>query len=262
MILTLQLSWPVLNVIRKQNLSLYQKTFTFLLQLYRAKYLLRNMLFLRGRATVNKLITGLKQRFQWLVDTLLSHFLYAVIKPLGQQLRRDMPVVEDLDTMIKVHDDYISALQAQCLLTTNLVPIHQAVLSILELVIQFSECTNQQIIVRVTSSRRMKNSSVDKSMRSSALQRGSQMIVTPIGTSSGESSDDSNMEAAYEADTETLNPPTSSRSEQLVIMQDELDRVHSFLVAGLQGIGRAGSETSWEMLAAKLDCATKHNFYL
>jgi len=242
-----------MNVVRKQSLVLYQRTFRLLLQIYRAKYLLRNTIFFRERDTRNTLATALRQQLQWLVDTLLSHFLYSVIQPLSEQMRHAMPLARDLDEMIEVHDRFITSVQIQCLLSKNLAPIYQALVSILELAVQFSDCRRQQIGLR---SRHIRHgagpATVQFRRRSTARQRRRSGIVEN-SESSDESQIDNNTEDAYEADTETLTTTHGSHNEQMARIKDELDKLCSFIVTGLRGIGRAGGEDTWEMLADRLD---------
>jgi gamma-tubulin complex component 5 len=234
---------------------MYQRTFRLLLQIYRAKYLLRNTIFFREKDTPNGLATFLKQQLQWLVDTFSSHFLYAVIQPLSAQMRHAMPLARDLDEMIGLHDKFISSLQTQCLLSKNLAPIFQAMQSILELAVQFCDCRRQQIGLRPRHGQSSNGTVSNKSRRKSAVRHKQRSRVVDDTASSDESSVESNTEDAYEADTETLTTPQGSGShiQQMVRMKEELDKTCSFMLAGLRGIGRAGGEGTWEMFADRLD---------
>ncbi|KAF2663938.1 hypothetical protein BT63DRAFT_430185 [Microthyrium microscopicum] len=133
-VLDYHLPWPVLNVIRKQSLATYQRVFRFLLQLYRAKYLLRQNVFQRGKEL--PIVVAINHQLKWLVDVLQAHIIFSVIQPLVERLGQQISEANDLDAMSEAHDRFVSSLQAQCLLSKNLNPIHQGIMSILELVVQ------------------------------------------------------------------------------------------------------------------------------
>lgn len=246
-----QLPWPVMNVIRKQSLALYQKTFRLFLQIYRAKYLLRNTIFFRERDTGNSLASALRQQLQWFVDTVLSHFLYAVIQPLSEQMQREMPLARDMDEMTEVHERFINSVQTQCLLSKNLAPIAQALVSILEMAVQFSDCRRQQIGLRPRHGHNGVGTTVRR--KSTVRHRRKSMMVAESASSEEESTNESNVEDDYDADTETLTSAIGTHNQQMTRMKEELDKLCSFIVTGLRGIGRAGGEGSWEMLADRLD---------
>ena len=130
------LPWPVANVIRPQSMATYQHIFVFLTQIERARFLLqRNKL----PANISSAFYAVRCNLLWFVNTLSSHLTTLVIAVNTAVMRHDIAFAEDVDAMIAVHQIYIAKLEDQCFLSKNHASLRQAVLSILDLAVLFSD---------------------------------------------------------------------------------------------------------------------------
>ena len=136
-----KISWPLLNVIRKSSLQMYQALFKFLLQIYRAKFDLRKIAFLRDAAQEHPLVVALRLETNGFTDDSASGNTSSifVLTPCSQRLFERIQSAEDVDEMTEVHDEFISNTHARCLLSKNLGPIQNAILSALEIAVQFAD---------------------------------------------------------------------------------------------------------------------------
>jgi gamma-tubulin complex component 5 len=224
-----------------------------MLQIYRAKYLLCQKDPSNG---MDHLATSLRHRLQWFVDTLKSHLVHSVLLPSSARLREQLVAAEDVDEMADVHQAFIESIQARCLITKNLAPIHNVIIAILDLAVQFTDARRQQAGLRV------RGDKPTRAAHSMATNRKPKISHRYSGkgdhtTSSSEDNDavgyDDDDDDDYDADTEVVSGREGSLVERMEKMRDEFGRLCSFVVTGLRGISRAGGEGSWEMLADRLD---------
>jgi gamma-tubulin complex component 5 len=246
-------------VIRKSTTSSYQKVSKLLLQIHRAKYLLRQTIFLRSKPNQrpDPLSVGLRQELQFFVDVLHTHLINSVLETSYESMVKRMHRATDLDEMTRVHDGYVSSLLAQYLLTKNLAPILNAVTSVFELVVQFAEMWRRQ--TGVDTEKKVRKSRRKSRRRALSTRQVSQIKQRILQDQEEESSSDEDENAgegindSYDADTEALGEPQVD--EILGKMHKDFEHLHRFIVTGLRGIARSGGEATWEMLADQLDWA-------
>jgi len=251
LIFVIQLSWPLLNVIRSTSLIAYQRVYRLILQVYRVKYVLRNTFLIRGKEPLKHMEIAIRQDLQCFVDTIFSHLVNTILKPGSLRMQSKMASAEDIDQMTEIHDSFILKIQTQCLLTKNLQPIHHAVLSLLEQGVRFADLRRQHLSrVQVPSPSRK-----PKPQRRTSLRPNRRPISTSSSDSDPASSDvdKDDDDPDYDADTEKLSGNEGSYAQRLRKMKDEVTRLRIFIVTGLRGIARAGGEPTWEMLADQLD---------
>ena len=167
-----------------------------------------------------------------------------------------MAAAEDVDEMAQVHLTYIASVQSRCLLTKNLIPIYNYIISILEMAVQFTDCRRQQAGLRIReedqSLQKLRTTPSTRRTRRSGVRR--RYSGKPdIAASSSEDSDGDDDDGEYDADTEVLSGKEGTYAERMEKMRDEFGRLCGFVVTGLRGVSRAGGESSWEMLADRLD---------
>ena len=161
---------------------------------------------------------------------------------------------EDIDVMAEIHTKYISQLQAQCLLSKNLSPINQAIISLLDLGVLFTDVLSQNCRKNTDSFRAQPSLSRDKrETRKPAQNRRRSVMPAP------ESSSDDDEEDDYDADAESTTSHEATFAESLAKIQEQFDRLVPFVTAGLRGVSRAGAEVCWEMLAERLEWQTGRN---
>lgn len=240
---TYTLPWPIANILRPSSLVTYQRIFTFLLQTHRAKHLLQCQPFLstigsswNHKSTYSTLTYSLRYRLLFITNTLLTYLTEIVLSVSTAEMRAHMVRAEDVDAMIAVHESYIERLEEQCLISKRLAPIHQAIISLLDLAVLFSDThaayTNPNHKPPQLTTRR-KNRHQDASDEDS---------------SSSSSRSDTDNEPATSAPSFASTP----YEDQLRQMHDTFSKLHAFVTAGLRGVGRAGGEACWEVLGEML----------
>ncbi|KAF2091058.1 hypothetical protein K490DRAFT_34128, partial [Saccharata proteae CBS 121410] len=140
------LPWSITNIVQRASIPIYQRIFIFLLQIYRAKSLLKTTLS-RPSTTPPSTTTTVKRhtqhylrhRLTWLVDLLYTYITELVLAPAVQHLRKQLTAAEDLDAMAALHTEHVKSIEAKCLLAKKLTPIHQAVLACLDLSTRFAQ---------------------------------------------------------------------------------------------------------------------------
>jgi len=240
-----------MNVVRKTSIGVYQRIFTFLLQVYRSKYLLCQKRFQTGRAfsdtsRKNDPSYLLRYRLIWFTDVLHTYLSDYVLVPSTAQMRTRLVEAEDIDAMAAVHEQYIMQLQSRCLLARNLGPIHYAIISVLDLCILFCDSRTQQ----KENVRKPKRESLYATRHRSTNSRLRRRRTTEVSDSSGGEDD---TEQEYDADTEIGPVFEGPYEERISKMRQEFDRLCAFISAGLRGVSRAGGEQCWEMLAERLE---------
>lgn len=214
-------SWPVQNVTRSQSPASYSKTFTFLLQVYRSKYLLRRQIIeLRSLDSQTKrlprsvsIALSLRQALIAIVDTLYNH-ITSTAWILSVRLRKDVQAADGIDTMADIWAQHEKQVEASLLLTPNLKPLRDAVVGVLKLYEQFCDAW--------------------RSLMTKA--KSGESHASNAGDEQGGTGSDSTAEA-----------------RNLTALQSDLEKSLSFITAGLRATSRAGGNTALEALADRLD---------
>ena len=138
-----ELPWPIATIIKPETMPIYQQIFVLLLQLLRAKYVLDRLAIRldlsKDAKTTRGCILRLRHRFRWFVDTMQNYLLNEVLEPIMSRNQSQMQESNDLDALIATHAISITELEALCLISDQHASTHQALISILELVIVFSD---------------------------------------------------------------------------------------------------------------------------
>ena len=256
--------WAVANIVRKPSTLIYQRISTFLLQIRRAKHLLeRQRLLTTHQSSLNDTncderkenshIYALRLRLLVFTTTLYTYLTESVLASSTADMRKAMAAAQDVDAMIAVHESYITHLEAQCLLSKKLAPIHQAIISLLDLAILFSDTqasyngerladqTNRSVLSTASSQRWRR-----RSRRRSTKDRA------PASSSEDDDDADNEEEGTNEVDTSYVSTAETSYVDRLRKMREQFERLYGFVSVGLQAVGRTGGEPCWEVLAEKL----------
>jgi gamma-tubulin complex component 5 len=176
---------------------------------------------------------------------MLSYVLETVIQPCVMELRTRMVEADGMDTMVEIHANFITKLQTRCLLAKNLAPIHDSIISMLDLVVVYSEVQarrlgRQTARSRFASTERKRRRTIQRKNRKDSDDEES-------------SSDEKDGEGDYDADNETPSSRNESHDERLRKIQDQFGQALNFTIAGLKGVSRVGGEDAWQMLAERLE---------
>ncbi|PYH97411.1 hypothetical protein BO71DRAFT_373457 [Aspergillus ellipticus CBS 707.79] len=245
------LPWPVANIITKDSILGYQRISTFLMQIRRAKQtIVKQRLQHNDHSDKiqdtrnNSLSYALRHNMLWFLNALYGHMMDFVASTATESLRKSLSAAADVDAMIAAHRSYMSSLEEQCLLSTNLHPLHQAIITILDLCVCFAD---------VQTSRYGENYLDHGRTASKSAKSFNHRAAYGDDDPSDEEDDDSDIDdeklAASFHETHYL--------QRVRDIKDQFDRLIAFMVAGLRGVGRVDGQVSWEILAEKLEWRKK-----
>ncbi|KAG8529978.1 uncharacterized protein KY384_005460 [Bacidia gigantensis] len=239
-----QLPWPLANILHPSSVSTYQRILVFLAQLHRAKYLLRLYklpIQNRYRSTASYVHTlySYSSRLLYFTNAMLTHLLIMVLDANTVKMRLDMAQAEDIDAMISIHQKYIAKLEDQCFLHKKHASLKQAILSILDLTVLFSD-----IVATVA-----EDYSPDTGVRTS---EGS--------VSSSDDEDDENRSSGQfqrAREGSALNGQGSyqgaaARDAKLNKIRNTFKQLHAFITTSITGLSKADGAPCWEVLASSL----------
>ena len=240
--ITYLLPWPIANIIPTKSLKVYARIFVFLLQIHRAKYLLQMQRLPRGASpTVDRHILhiySLHHRLLWFTDVILSYVTDMVLSASTIDMRMNMRRAEDVDAMIAVHEAYISLLQDRCFLTQQNGSIHQAIISLLDLTVLFSDV--HSLYVSRTEEPRENSTALN-------MTRTAQRQSVDLDSDEDEGNnelDNTNERSRFK--------PELAKTDRLASMSDTFGKLHGYISAAVHGMSKADSVPCWEMLSRSL----------
>lgn len=254
------LPWPIANIMRHELLgvnqfTVHQRIFVFLAQVYRAKYVLERGRLLKsplsplGSEEAEKsLVYSLRHRLLWFTNILNSYLTETVLSVTTSAVRINLADAEDVDAMISTYDAYVMHLEDQCLVSEKLAPIYQAIISLLDLSILFSDCHASYTGEKpfdVTNRSTMTNTSQLRSLHPRRRK-----------ASDASSSEDDHEENNSAAEVDYISFTEVAYVDRLRKMHDSFTNLSGFVTAGLRGVSRAGGEPCWESLAENLASGT------
>lgn len=228
-----KIPWAVANVIKPNSFSTYQRIAILIFQILRAKQLLEPKpsvsLYPQSQQLKSTFATicSMRHRQLWFVNSLHS-YLAMVLAEASSQMRAAMRKATDFDEMIAVHEDYITHLEKQCLLSGTLASTHQAIVSLLDLAIVLSDACKAW-------SQRAPGKRIVPHMPHRRHQSAS---------SEDEDSDGEEEPGHFERH--------EGYAERLARISSTFDRLFDFVLAGLREASRSGMEPSWGMLVDSL----------
>lgn len=243
------LPWPIANIIKQESIIVYQRILVLLMQAHRAKHMLERERLINSKMPNSEsehreshLVFTLRHRLLWFSNTLLVYLTDVVLATASSNMKVNMTAAEDVDGMIAVHEVYVSKLEQQCLIDEGLEKIHHAMISILDLIILFSDARASytgesnldhmnRLVIPTPNRRRM---SIKRHKR--------------VDTGS-DSSDDETQANDVIADLSYIRFEDISYSQRLLDMHTRFADSLNFVIAGLHGIHQNGGEPCWEVLA-------------
>ncbi|EAW24361.1 putative gamma-tubulin complex component GCP5 [Aspergillus fischeri NRRL 181] len=260
------LPWPIANIIPKDAIHRYQRISTFLMQIRRAKHLIVKQRlkytdetdeFSHDRSS-NALSYSLRHHMLWFLNTLYSHITDFVISTATESLRKSLSATKDVDAMIAAHRAYMSSLEDQCLLSSNLSPLHQATINLLDLCVYFADIQATRYGDKLFDQRTpTKYAKLSQSRKS--LSRKHQEKYTDDAIQSDDDDDDDTQDESDEdfGNTTGISFYEAPYAHRLRDIKGHFDQLLAFLTSGLKGVGRVDGQISWEILAEKLEWRKK-----
>ncbi|KAF7594017.1 hypothetical protein BBP40_010295 [Aspergillus hancockii] len=236
------LPWPVANIITKDTILSYQRLFTFLMQIRRAKHTIVKQRLQYPHASNqnpeprnNALAYALRHNMLWFLNTLYNHITDYVISTTINSLRKELSACSDVDAMVAAHRSYMSSLEDQCLLSHNLNPLHEGIITLLDLSVSFADLQSARYNQTNRYAKSVQNEYVHDKDESDEEEE--------------DDDDDSDSE-----NNNNINPVHETQYlQRLKEIRDQFNRLVGFMSAGLKGVGRAEAQLSWEILAEKLE---------
>lgn len=134
--------WSLQNITREETTSTHTQAFALLLQLSRARYLLRDQLFaLRPLVRRPDALLGLRQKLLAYTQLLQAHAA-TVGRVLSAEVQERIEAAADIDAMVAIYAEHRQRLERSLLLSLNLKPVHDAVVSLLGICEKFKPVLN------------------------------------------------------------------------------------------------------------------------
>nr|CAG8587482.1 10464_t:CDS:10 [Entrophospora candida] len=130
-------------VIDYRTLKYYKRIIIFLLQAKRAKYLLERLAFTRIQSHLEKtaamiLFYGVRIKLLWFLNTIYDYTMRTILHSETENFHKKMKQIFDVDEMVKMHEQFIQTTYDRCLLNEKAKPIHNSILDVFNLTIQFT----------------------------------------------------------------------------------------------------------------------------
>ncbi|OAP61471.1 hypothetical protein AYL99_03674 [Fonsecaea erecta] len=245
-------SWPIANIILPNAMTSYQRVALILNQVRRARSLLESRAYFFVQHMPLPFDSLDEQRLARLIYWQLSHFANTLYSHLTsctvQTFTRSMRELlhssstRSLDDMIAIHTHYVEALEHACLSSRRIKPLRDALVTILDLSIRFTDLVTSpstHLDVRPTSADAHGDFEASSfiSARSQRRRRGRRQGADD----SSSEDDDTSMGEGYS--TFILEQDTSLIQE--IIKVRDIFRKHAkFLIAGLRAVARSSSSRS------------------
>jgi gamma-tubulin complex component 5 len=254
------LSWPLANIILPASISCYQRIALTLSQVRRAKHQLErraNYYIQHMPIMENQTDTNLARLVHWqlllFVDVLYAHLTTCTIQPLTSSMRERLrsASTSSLDDMILIHGQYVSALEHACLSSKRIKPLRDALISILDLCIRFSDMVTSAVTNTglETTTREVGDGDFEASSFISAQSRrrrrrrrsGKNTSSGDFASSSDEDDDDNDDDGVGEGYSTFVFDEDTSLGKEISKLRSEIQRHGGFLVAGLRAVARSST---------------------
>ncbi|XHF99331.1 hypothetical protein AWENTII_002837 [Aspergillus wentii] len=251
------LPWPVANIITKDAISTYQRISTFLMQIRRAKYAIvkQRLQYSESERDGNHDTLGyvIQHTMLWFVDVIYGHMTELVISTTTESMRKAISSSHDVDAMIADHYAHMTSLENQCLLSNQFLPLHNAIINLLDLCVHFADIQathhGQDHFDHITRT-------PNKHRTPSRTPRKKYAHVSDDEDQTDEDEDEDMDEedaASDPGNTTGISFYEAPYAHRLRNVKNEFDQLVSALAAGLKRVGRVDGKLSWEILADKLE---------
>ena len=248
------ISWPIANIILPGTITSYQRIALTLSQIRRAKFVIERRAYfcvqnipLTGDAAVQNMARGICFTLSVFINKVYDHFTSCTITPMTKIMRSRLE--GSVDEMISIHNDYIQHLELACLSSKRIKPLHDSLLSVLDLCIRFTDIVSSPLTAASQSSKDFEASSF---ISARSHRRRRRKAGQDISSSSEDEDDEDEIGEGYS--TFILDDDTSVTEEIIKISQAFTKHV-TFLMAGLRGVARSSGEIGdlLELLADSLE---------
>ncbi|KIK67700.1 hypothetical protein GYMLUDRAFT_36439 [Collybiopsis luxurians FD-317 M1] len=264
--------FPLTYIFTPANLQTYNRIFVFLLQVRRGKSLLDNIL-VRGASAGSSGQPGLKafyamrNRLSWFVNAffnfITTYVIHTQVAAFQKLLTNDRS--QSFDQMIIAHEEHLERLQSRCLLQAKTNALYRAILSILDMSLNFSDLfgafagdvtmhdiSTHSVVLKHHRSRRQRR------RRRNVISLSFAMRAYPESESSDSEGDHNEVETEYSYSV-SLNTSTLTESDDLFTkinkMSSDLDGLVRFVRRGIETLagGTGDASATFGVLAFALE---------
>lgn len=257
------LTWPLANIILPSSILAYQRIALTLMQIRRAKSILKRRAYFHvtniplGKGPSDqKVAQVLHWQLSHFVNVFYAHLTTCTIQPLTASMRERLQASStgSLDEMIRIHGTYISSLEHACLSSQRIKPLRDALLTILDLCIRFTDLVTSP--ATAPARRESADGDFEASSFISARSQKRRRRATANDDSSSEDGEEEGTGWGEGYSTFILDED-SSVIQEIEKIGDSFAKHVSFLVAGLRAVARSSGEQGlgegFEMLADGLE---------
>ncbi|KAI0698574.1 Spc98 family-domain-containing protein [Cytidiella melzeri] len=251
--------FPLTYIWAPGTLQIYCSLFVFVLQIRKAKATLERIL----------MFYAMRGKFSWFINTLLNHICTNVLDAQLRAFHESFKETKSLDEMIHLHNEHLHKLQTRCLLQPNTAALHEAILSILDTTLHFSD-SFVAFAGDTTYDISRHTVAPIKSHRSRRLKRLKKNVIgfsqinssPPAGNNSSSESDSDDGDTDYSnATAPSFSMAASSFVDEdefvvrLDTMSNELDASVRFIRRGVESLASGNGEaaSAFEMFAFALE---------
>lgn len=168
----------------------------------------------------------------------------SAIAPASHGLRAAMELANNVDAMIEAHSNFITRVEASCLLRSETASAYEAIISLLDLVVLFTDVDSIYSGGTISSSHRQQESQVkDKNVIESTGAPRSSIAAHEDGNGKGSQPVSSN--------------PGIDIAQQLRQITTQYQKLLAYVINGLRSAGRTPRAVpAWEVLAEMLEFGT------
>ncbi|KAJ3868968.1 Spc98 family-domain-containing protein [Lentinula novae-zelandiae] len=259
--------FPLIYIFTPVNLQIYNEIFVFLLRIRRAKSLLEKIL-VRGASGSNpglKAFYAMRSRLSWFVNTFLNFLTTYVREHVLIDMFRDFYLnFQSFDEVIKVHEDHVRKMESRCLLQAKTNALYRAVLSILDMTLNFNELFGTfagDVTMHDISSHSvvLKHHLSRKQRRRRKNVIGFSHVMNPSPQTSDSEMEGDEDEVDYSYSVSGINTSTFAENDDLFTkinkMSTDLDSLVRFIRRGVETLagGTGDASTTFGILAFSLE---------
>ncbi|KAI0124270.1 Spc97/Spc98 family protein [Xylariales sp. AK1849] len=253
-----RMPWPVRIILSEESIAHYQAIFTLLLQNRRATYVLqKHRLGSEGTSNISDeqaTYYGLRSKLLWFCNSLQTYLSGLVLAPLIDQVKGDLLLAEDVDSMISTHSTFAKHILDAACLGSKLDPIRECMLDIMDLAIRLEDARSLEAKHEAEETQELSRLSLSTPMNVSQLGRSGKYVEISEEEDESFLSEQGKSAPALGMD--------KSYAEILAEIRAQLDRHLGFICGGLRGVARASGNAAagkWDTLAEMLEAGIQEN---
>ncbi|KAI9891220.1 MAG: hypothetical protein M1814_002910 [Vezdaea aestivalis] len=252
MVFRYDLPWSISNIVQQPAIKGLQKVSTLLVQILRSKYVLEQVRILKQLPTPNEdpveraLVFRIRHSLLWFSNSIYLHLTETVIEPLCKSMKQEQVSAADLEEMVLAYEKFVKTLESRCFTTKKLAPIRQAITSLLDLSILFTDVHASQ-----TNQRNFESTNLSSTFQASRFSTEIYRRRTRHRDSNSSSDEDESDEE--DIDTSHISFAEAPYLTHLKKINASFEQLHQFILSGICSVHRVSADPTWEILMQRLE---------